>query len=283
MTEKKELFEYECTQIRDMIEDIKKLVKAKRSECFQFNNPSYNIDIVEMDENLVLSYRHLEDARMRIGKVMQALQGGVSKYDKKEGVASGVGEEVKGKLEGQKNRLKYSLDVGNEPKAPVAREDIPGGATAKVLGKQNPIVGVRETDQVAECVICRELAFRTVLVKREGKKNETVFLCNPHVQGWPKNATHVIASIEATEKTKDQEKIYQDALKDIIPEIQRILKVIKPGKGVLRKYADEFIDAYGTELTYDILLNAKKTGSTITQLRKYMKNVFEMRTKGTKK
>jgi len=35
----------------------------------------------EMKANIMLSYRHLEDARMRLGKVMQQLQGGVSKYD----------------------------------------------------------------------------------------------------------------------------------------------------------------------------------------------------------
>jgi hypothetical protein len=31
-----------------------------------------------------LAYRHLEDASMRLGKVIQALDGGVSVYDKSE-------------------------------------------------------------------------------------------------------------------------------------------------------------------------------------------------------
>lgn len=32
--------------------------------------------------NIMLAYRHLEDALMRLGKVLQALDGGVSVYDK---------------------------------------------------------------------------------------------------------------------------------------------------------------------------------------------------------
>ena len=33
--------------------------------------------------NIMLAYRHVEDARMRLGKVLQAMDGGVSVYDKK--------------------------------------------------------------------------------------------------------------------------------------------------------------------------------------------------------
>jgi len=36
----------------------------------------------EMHANITLAYRHLEDARMRLGKVIQAAEGGVSCYDK---------------------------------------------------------------------------------------------------------------------------------------------------------------------------------------------------------
>mgnify|MGYP001566973605 FL=1 len=36
----------------------------------------------EVLANLTLAYRHLEDARMRLGKVLQARDGGVSVYDK---------------------------------------------------------------------------------------------------------------------------------------------------------------------------------------------------------
>jgi hypothetical protein len=33
--------------------------------------------------NIMLAYRHLEDASMRLGKVIQALDNGVSVYDKR--------------------------------------------------------------------------------------------------------------------------------------------------------------------------------------------------------
>jgi hypothetical protein len=36
----------------------------------------------EMHANITLAFRHLEDARMRLGKVIQAFEGGVSCYDK---------------------------------------------------------------------------------------------------------------------------------------------------------------------------------------------------------
>ena len=37
----------------------------------------------EATANIMLAYRHLEDASMRLGKVIQALDGGVSVYDKR--------------------------------------------------------------------------------------------------------------------------------------------------------------------------------------------------------
>lgn len=40
--------------------------------------------------NVTLAYRHLEDASMRLGKAIQALDGGVSVYDKDQVPASGV-------------------------------------------------------------------------------------------------------------------------------------------------------------------------------------------------
>ena len=36
----------------------------------------------EAKANVMLTYRHLEDASMRLGKAIQALDGGVSVYDK---------------------------------------------------------------------------------------------------------------------------------------------------------------------------------------------------------
>jgi hypothetical protein len=39
-------------------------------------------DIAEMRANITLAYRHMEDARMRLGKAIQAYDGGVSCYPK---------------------------------------------------------------------------------------------------------------------------------------------------------------------------------------------------------
>jgi hypothetical protein len=36
----------------------------------------------EMKANIMLSFRHIEDAAMRLGKAIQAYDGGVSVYDK---------------------------------------------------------------------------------------------------------------------------------------------------------------------------------------------------------
>ena len=49
-------------------------------------------DNSEMFANLMLAYRHIEDASMRLGKAIQATDGGESVYDKKTTV--GVKEEV---------------------------------------------------------------------------------------------------------------------------------------------------------------------------------------------
>jgi hypothetical protein len=42
-----------------------------------------DISTGEAVANVMLAYRHLEDASMRLGKVIQAIDGGVSVYDKR--------------------------------------------------------------------------------------------------------------------------------------------------------------------------------------------------------
>lgn len=42
----------------------------------------------EMIANIMLAYRHLEDASMRLGKAIQALEGGESVYDKESTVGA---------------------------------------------------------------------------------------------------------------------------------------------------------------------------------------------------
>ena len=64
-----------CNDLRDDIEAIKMRVQVLRTSP---QTPG------EAGANATLAYRHLEDARMRLGKVIQALDGGVSCYDKED-------------------------------------------------------------------------------------------------------------------------------------------------------------------------------------------------------
>ncbi len=64
-----------CNRLRAELETIKKEVGAAR-----LNAPADKAG--EVEANYTLAYRHLEDARMRLGKVIQADGDGVSKYDK---------------------------------------------------------------------------------------------------------------------------------------------------------------------------------------------------------
>ena len=63
-----------CNDLRSGIEAIKLRVHVLYSDQSMLG---------EAGANALLAYRHLEDARMRIGKILQALDGGVSCYDKK--------------------------------------------------------------------------------------------------------------------------------------------------------------------------------------------------------
>ena len=58
------------------------LALKKHPQANDFFNPQQVEANKEIQANIMLAYRHLEDARMRIGKVIQAYDGGVSIYDK---------------------------------------------------------------------------------------------------------------------------------------------------------------------------------------------------------
>lgn len=60
---------------RKTIKDVAATVLALRDTLPEDSPP-------EAFANVMLTYRHLEDASMRLGKVLQALDGGVSVYDK---------------------------------------------------------------------------------------------------------------------------------------------------------------------------------------------------------
>ena len=73
------MMEQICNELRAEIKEIEKRVRLLAKEPM----PGPDADSSKEEiANLILSIRHLEDARMRIGKVIQAMHGGVSIYDK---------------------------------------------------------------------------------------------------------------------------------------------------------------------------------------------------------
>ncbi|MDP6526530.1 MAG: hypothetical protein QGH15_20140 [Kiritimatiellia bacterium] len=79
-----------CSDLRTDIESTKIKVEALITHS-SFHDPDMhlatgnlpNSQQANMAANITLAFRHLEDARMRLGKVIQAATGGVSIYDKK--------------------------------------------------------------------------------------------------------------------------------------------------------------------------------------------------------
>ncbi len=75
-------FKEQCDGMRRRIGTEAYMVKQlKLSAAFKCDE-SYSGQHGEMMANIMLAYRHLEDARMRIGKVLQAADDGVSILDK---------------------------------------------------------------------------------------------------------------------------------------------------------------------------------------------------------
>lgn len=73
-----------CSKIRNEIEHLKNGMNALHVLASETTTG----DLGEMHANITLAFRHLEDARMRLGKVIQASGDGVSKYDKPTGFAT---------------------------------------------------------------------------------------------------------------------------------------------------------------------------------------------------
>lgn len=66
-----------CHKIRLVIEDIKGEIRSAIASEVNANPELEH----EAKANITIAYRHLEDARMRLGKVIQAIEGGVSIWD----------------------------------------------------------------------------------------------------------------------------------------------------------------------------------------------------------
>jgi hypothetical protein len=71
-----------CSAWRGHIENAAQGIKAgMEHEVFKSESDAKRQD-GEMKANIMLAFRHLEDAKMRLGKAIQAHDGGKSIYDK---------------------------------------------------------------------------------------------------------------------------------------------------------------------------------------------------------
>ncbi len=71
-----------CDGLRASIQVSAKMVKSLLDHGDFSSEQRYPGQHGEMKANIMLAYRHLEDARMRIGKILQAADDGVSILDK---------------------------------------------------------------------------------------------------------------------------------------------------------------------------------------------------------
>ena len=71
-----------CQDIRAKLEELKTSVKAMKAHSDLQTRQEPACDHGEILANIMLAYRHLEDARMRMGKAIQARDGGTSCYPK---------------------------------------------------------------------------------------------------------------------------------------------------------------------------------------------------------
>lgn len=62
-------------------EGLRREIKAIAEKLWELRPKTGYGEPAEAYANLTLAYRHLEDASMRLGKAIQALDGGVSVYD----------------------------------------------------------------------------------------------------------------------------------------------------------------------------------------------------------
>lgn len=87
------IFNEACTNTRTDIKAIGKSVMTLRKTVMGWpESESFSLETKsEILANIMLCYRHLEDAQMRASKAMQAFDGGVSVYDKQStmGVVNG--------------------------------------------------------------------------------------------------------------------------------------------------------------------------------------------------
>ncbi len=77
-----EKFKAVCDSLRSEIKNTSETVLGLKQHPVFDSQETYPGQIGEMKANIMLVYRHLEDARMRVGKILQAADDGVSILDK---------------------------------------------------------------------------------------------------------------------------------------------------------------------------------------------------------
>ena len=75
-------FTERCDNMRERIGIDGTMVKRLKASSVFKGEETYQGQHGEMIANIMLAYRHLEDVRMRIGKILQAAGDGVSILDK---------------------------------------------------------------------------------------------------------------------------------------------------------------------------------------------------------
>lgn len=75
-------FNERCYEMRDRLKVLARQVQGLKahSSCSAAGKVMPGGDRGEMIANIMLAYRHLEDAAMRLGKAVQAFDGGTSVY-----------------------------------------------------------------------------------------------------------------------------------------------------------------------------------------------------------
>jgi hypothetical protein len=74
-------FPTHCKNLRKIVKTIAAEVDDSHTHPIFEDDEKEDRDHNEMHANLTLCYRHLEDAAMRLGKAIQAYDGGKSVYD----------------------------------------------------------------------------------------------------------------------------------------------------------------------------------------------------------
>lgn len=75
-------FDSLAKEFRTKIKDLATELKSDLRDCAAHVPEGQIHDIAELYANITLAYRHLEDSAMRLGKAIQARDGGSSVYDK---------------------------------------------------------------------------------------------------------------------------------------------------------------------------------------------------------